>query len=77
MEFAQSQFHVSRKSIHDFRRYKVIISVCISKYRFIRKAEVDAFKEEMSNDLQGKFDEVIVQKMGGLNLYQSEEDNKR
>lgn len=46
-------------------------------YRFIRKAEVDTFKDEMSNDLQGKFDEMIVQKMGGLNLYRRNEDDKR
>lgn len=43
---------------------------------FIRKAKVDAFKDEMSNDLQGKFDEIIVQKMGDLNIYLSRDKKK-
>uniref|UniRef100_A0A336K1J0 CSON012871 protein n=1 Tax=Culicoides sonorensis TaxID=179676 RepID=A0A336K1J0_CULSO len=38
-------------------------------FTFIRKAKVDAFKDEMSDDLQGKFDEAIIQNIAALNLY--------
>ncbi|XP_063697585.1 sulfotransferase 1 family member D1-like [Culicoides brevitarsis] len=41
-------------------------------FSFIRRAKVDAFKDEMSDDIQGKFDDIIVQKMGGLNIYANE-----